>query len=134
MSRFNGWTSETALDLKMKKQAATKPKGESANRITANIIRSVNMQPGCIAYRVNNVGVWDAEKGVHRRGNTEKGLPDIFACIRGRFVGIEVKAGKDRMSVEQKMRKAEIERAGGLYFEARSTDEFLKWFIELLKQ
>ena len=131
MSRFKGWTQEAALDLKMKKQAAKKPKGESANRITANILRVINSKPGCVAYRINNVGVWDAEKKIHRKGNTEKGLPDIVAVIAGRFAGIEVKAGKDKLSPDQLHRKFEIERAGGLYFEARSTDDFLKWFDNL---
>ncbi len=90
------------------------------------------MQIGCIAYRVNNVGIWDAAKGVYRAGNTAKGLPDIIAIIRGRFVGIEVKAGKDKLSEHQQHRKFEIERAGGIYFEARSTDDFLKFLTSIL--
>lgn len=135
MGRFDNWTSAAALDLKTARQAKqAKAKAETANAITRNILRAVNMQPGCVAYRVNNVGVWDEAKGIHRKGNTEKGLPDIFACIRGRFAGIEVKAGRDKMSIDQLHRKAEIERAGGLYFEARSTDDFLKWFVEILKK
>lgn len=108
-------------------------KPETANAITRNILRIINYQPGCIGYRINNVGVWDAAKQLHRGGNTEKGLPDIWACIRGQFVTIEVKAGKDRMSEDQKKRKFEIEKAGGVYFECRGTDDFLKWF-EILKQ
>jgi hypothetical protein len=136
MTRFKGWSAAAALDVKTKQreQAEKKKPKETANQITANIIRVVNMQPGCIAYRVNNVGVWDAAKGVHRKGNTEKGLPDITAIVRGQFVGIEVKAGKDKLSPDQLLRKFEIERAGGLYFEARATDEFLKFFVELLKK
>lgn len=109
-------------------------KKETANRITANIIRAVNMQPGCVAYRINNVGVWDEAKQIHRRGNTEKGLPDVIASIRGRFVAIEVKAGKDRLSEYQKRRAFEIEKAGGVYFECRSTDMFLTFLTEILKK
>lgn len=82
---------------------------------------------------INNVGIWDGAKKIHRKGNTEKGIPDIIAVIKGRFIGIEVKAGKDKLSEDQKRRKFEIERAGGLYFEARSTDDFLKWFFEIIK-
>ncbi len=111
------------------KKAATIPK-ETANGITAAIIRVVNMRPRCVAYRVNNVGVWDKARGVHRGGNTEKGLPDIWCCMDGQFVVIEVKAGKDRQSEEQKHRQFEIERAGGVYLIVRSKDEFLKWFAE----
>ncbi|MBK8225399.1 MAG: VRR-NUC domain-containing protein [Candidatus Obscuribacter sp.] len=109
-------------------------KKETANGITANIIRAVNMQPGCVAYRINNVGVWDESKQIHRRCNTEKGLPDVIASIRGRFVAIEVKAGKDRLSEDQKRRAFEIEKAGGVYFEARSTDSFLVFLTDILKK
>lgn len=103
---------------------------ETANRITANILRVINFTPKCVAYRVNNVGVWDAAKKIHRAGNTEKGLPDIWACVRGRFLVIEVKAGNDRLSEHQKARKQEIELSGGVYFEARSTDDFLAFWKE----
>ena len=116
--------------------AATQPKqavdarrnAETANQITRNILRVANLQVGCVAYRVNNVGVWDKEKQLHRKGNTEKGLPDVTMIYNGRYVGIEVKAGKDRLSDDQKKRKFEIERAGGIYFECRSTDDFLRFF------
>lgn len=122
-------------ELKPPKSGELKPskqKAETANQITKNVLRVINLQTGCIAYRVNNVGVWDEKKQVRRKGNTEKGLPDVWACIRGRFVVIEVKAGKDVLSDDQKKRRFEVERAKGVYFEARSTDEFLKWFEMLL--
>ena len=126
MSRgFEAW-------WKSAKAPAKKAQPETANQITRNILRVINMQFGCVAYRVNNVGVWDEAKQIHRGGNTEKGLPDIWACIRGKFVVIEVKAGKDKMSEHQEARRQEIERAKGVYFVARSTDEFFKWF-EILK-
>jgi len=108
-------------------------KPETANQITANIIRIINFQSRCAAYRLNNVGIWDEKKQIHRKGNTEKGLPDIMACIRGLCVWIEVKAGKDRQSEDQKKRQSEIERAGGFYFVARSTDDFIRTFNDLLK-
>lgn len=120
------------IDQAQKRRAA-KPR-ETANGITRNIIRLLNMKPGCVAYRINNVGVWDAAKGIHRSGNTEKGLPDIMAVINGRFAGIEVKAGRDKMSQEQCMRKFEIEKAGGLFFEARSTDDFIEWIDKIIEQ
>lgn len=132
MSRFKGWDAAAALDVKMRQQAR-QAKAETANQITRNILRAVNMQPGCIAYRVNNTGIWDEAKGIFRKANTEKGLPDIIGCLKGRSLWVEVKAGRDKMSIDQLHRKTEIERAGGLYCEARSTDGFLKWFIEILK-
>lgn len=123
------WTSEQLAAIQSgKKPPKQKAQPETANQITRNILRVINVQFGCVAYRINNVGVWDEAKQIHRAGNTEKGLPDIIACIRGEFVSIEVKAGKDKMSEHQEMRRQEIERAKGMYFVARSTDEFLKWF------
>lgn len=114
-------------------KAEVKQKPEKANKITTNIIRVINHQLGCVAYRVNNVGVWDEEKQIRRAGNTEKGLPDIWACLRGKFVVIEVKAGKDKLSEHQQKRKFEIERAGGVFIEANSTDSFLGWFSNWLE-
>lgn len=131
------WTSAEYKGMeaaRLDKKAAKRPKGETANRITANIIRAINMQPGCVAYRINNVGVWDEAKQVYRKGNTQKGIFDISAVIRGRAVWVEVKAGRDKMSHDQLIFKQEVERAGGLAFVAYSTDEFLKWFTEILKQ
>lgn len=133
MTRFKNWTPEAAYDATHRKPAKA-VKAETANRITANILRTVNAQPGGLAYRVNNTGIWDTEKGIFRKTNTEKGIPDIIGCLRGRSLWIEVKAGRDRLSDDQKMRKFEIERAGGLYFEARSTDSFLEWFKQILTQ
>lgn len=98
---------------------------ETANQITANVVRMINMQKNCVAYRINNVGIWDEAKRVHRKANTEKGLPDIIASIQGQFWGIEVKAGKDKQSEYQKHREFEINRSGGFYFVVRSTDEFI---------
>ena len=121
--KSNGWTLVTSRG---KTTVAAKP--ETANKITANIIRIINLKHKCVAYRINNVGVWDQAKGIHRAGNTEKGLPDIWACVRGRFFVIEVKAGKDKMSEHQEMRKFEIEKAGGTFIVARSTDQFIQDF------
>ncbi len=113
--------------------SAIKVKPETANGLTRNIIRVINLTQGAVAYRVNNVGVWDAAKGIHRAGNTERGLPDIWACYKGRFVTIEVKIGKDRMSIYQQHRQQEIENAGGVYFVARSTDDFLLFWDAIKK-
>ncbi len=121
------------MRLKLKDMAANHSalKKETANQITRNVLRIANFKNRCVAYRINNVGVWDEKKGMHRKGNTEKGLPDIVMIYEGRYIGIEVKAGSDRLSEDQKKRKFEIERAGGVYFECRSTDDFIRFFDSL---
>ena len=127
------WTLEAVQQIKDgKKPGSSKAiPTETANGMTKNIIRAVNMRPGCVAYRINNVGIWDEKKQIHRRANTEKGLPDIWGCVHGRLLTIEVKAGEDTIDDEQVYRKSEIERAGGLHFFARSTDAALAWFNEV---
>lgn len=130
MSRgFEAWTQASAYE----KTKAKPPKKETANRMTANIIRAICMQPGCVAYRINNIGVWDKAKGIYRKSHTQPGIFDISAVVRGRALWVEVKAGRDKMSREQMIFKQEVERAGGIAFVAYSTDEFLNWFTELLK-
>jgi len=49
-------------------------------------------------------------------------------------IKVEVKAGKDRMSDFQKMRKQEIQIAGGIYFECKSTDGFLAFWQNLKEE
>ena len=132
IAEYGGAEMKPAKAKKAKAKKAVMP-GETANKITANIIRIINSAPNCVAYRINNVGVWDAAKGIHRAGNTEKGLPDVWACIRGKFVTIEVKAGRDKMSEHQDKRRFEIERAGGIFLVANSTDGFVKDFQSITK-
>ena len=103
-------------------------KAETANSITRNVIRVVNMTPGAVAYRINNAAVYDEKAKAYRKGNIEKGLPDVIAIYKGRFIGIEVKANKDRMSVWQLHRREEIVQADGLFFVATSTDSFLEFW------
>lgn len=111
-----------------------KPKPETANAITANIIRVINMTPKAVAYRINNVGIWDAAKGIYRAGNTQKGLPDIIAIYKGQSVYIEVKAGSDKQSDFQKVVEQETTNAGGIYIIIRSTDEFLYFWKQIDKR
>ena len=133
MANFKGWTSEAALEIKTKKQAATVKK-ETANAITANLIRAINMQPKCVAYRINNVGVWDAAKQIHRRGNTQKGIFDVSACIRGRVAWFEIKAGRDKPSQDQLIFQQEVRSAGGIAEFVYSTDEGLTLLTKLISE
>ena len=46
--------------------------------------------------------------------NTRSGVPDILACIRGRFVAIEVKAQTGRASELQLYNRRKIREAEGI--------------------
>ena len=108
-----------------------KPKQSPANKLSEQIKTLLELQ-GHPCYRVNVVGVWDNERKVYRKGNSTLGLPDLFTIIKGRFVGIEVKIGKDAQSEHQKIRQQEIEAAGGLYFIAKTFDQIYNDLKEYL--
>ena len=59
---------------------------------------------------------------------TSVGVPDILACVKGYFVGIEVKTDKGVLSELQKYQGREIQKSGGLWFVVRPSnfDEFKK--------
>lgn len=114
------------------KTKTTKPKGETANSITANVIRAINMQPKCVAYRINNVGIYDEKKKIHRRANTQKGIFDVSAIINGRAAWFEIKAGYDKPSRDQLIFQQEVISAGGIAEFVKSTDDFLKLFSKIL--
>ena len=42
------------------------------------------------------------------------GVPDLLMCINGRFVGIEIKVGKNKPTPLQKVSIVKINQAGGI--------------------
>ncbi|RKY10339.1 MAG: VRR-NUC domain-containing protein [Planctomycetota bacterium] len=50
----------------------------------------------------------------------ERGVPDILCCYRGRFVGLEVKTAKGRISGPQRVQNERIAAAGGRAVVVRS--------------
>lgn len=46
--------------------------------------------------------------------NTKSGIPDILACVSGRWVAIEVKAARGRASELQLYNRRKIREAGGI--------------------
>ena len=52
----------------------------------------------------------------------KKGCPDICGVMNGKFIGIEVKIGKNKLSPFQKQAQEDIERSGGIYVTAYSLD------------
>ncbi len=52
-----------------------------------------------------------------------KGVLDLHACIKGRFVTIDAKIGKDRLKPDQVKYATAVEQKGGLAFAAWSVDD-----------
>lgn len=67
-------------------------------------------------------------------GFQRAGIPDIIACVNGRFVGIEVKSEKGRPSELQKLELKKIQEANGIGLLVYPADfaEFKKKMKKLL--
>jgi len=91
---------------------------------------------GIWARKINSVGVYDAKKKVYRASNSrfnQRGMPDIIGIMDdGRFLGIEVKSERGRLSADQKIVIRDLQERQGIVFVSRSvsqTFETLKPFI-----
>ena len=62
------------------------------------------------------------------------GIPDIICCIKGHFVGIEVKQANGRQSAEQKVCEKNIRAAGGEYWLVFSIEDFVDKFNEFARR
>ncbi|MCW2763374.1 MAG: hypothetical protein JWR85_3575 [Marmoricola sp.] len=68
----------------------------------------------------NNTGALKNEGRMIRYGLP--GSADILACVNGRMIGIEAKVGRDAWRPKQQAFAEALNRAGGTYILARSTD------------
>ncbi len=57
---------------------------------------------------------------------SQVGVPDILACYKGRFIGIEVKNEKGKTSPLQDINLQQIKDAGGISFVARNVEDVAK--------
>lgn len=62
---------------------------------------------------LDHIGAYHVK--IHGSAFMPAGTPDILACVKGVFVGIEVKKPKGgRVSELQKLKLTQIEKAGGI--------------------
>ena len=67
-------------------------------------------------------------------GRSGKGAPDLYVCIKGRFVVFELKVGDNDMQDAQIIHKRRIERSGGLHFSPYTLEEFIRIVERLLNE
>lgn len=100
--------------------------GKPASDLTKAVMKKLN-KAGIFAWTQNNTPIFDPKLnhgyGAYRSHGSLKGVPDIICILAGQFVGIEIKAGKDRLSADQLLFKKRCERSGGKYIVARSVDD-----------
>lgn len=59
-------------------------------------------------------GIWYVKYFANR--NTLAGVPDLLCCVNGRFVALEIKAEKGRVSKLQQYQIEQIQNANGIAF------------------
>lgn len=67
---------------------------------------------------------------------TQKGIPDVLACVNGYFVGIELKAQNGKPSELQKHHIKKIREAGGFAFILYPSgfDKFKRFIYDLKRE
>ena len=60
---------------------------------------------------------------VHGAGMSSNGIPDLIGCYRGRFVGLEIKAGRRPATPLQLHRMCQIRESGGVAEVVRSVED-----------
>lgn len=67
-------------------------------------------------------------------GRSGKGKPDIIACIKGKFVAMELKVGANDMQADQVIHKRRIEKSGGLHYTPYTIDDVIKIVEDLTNE
>ena len=89
-----------------------------------------------MAWRNNNTGIFNPNTGKYHF-NGLKGVSDILGVLEGgRFLAIEVKSARGRISEDQTKFIEDINENGGLAFVAKSLDDVvvnMKGYIDAIK-
>lgn len=100
-------------------------KGHYSNRINTQGQARVNKIP---KFNISSGKIEYLEKSWRTTSTTRKGTADIDAIIHSKPVKIEVKIGRDKMSEHQIAEKQRVEAAGGIYYVAKTMEEFYAWY------
>jgi len=100
-------------------------------KIESAILDWLNLIDGCFAIKINTMGVFDPKRKVWRKNTNphiHNGTSDILACYRSRFCAIEVKAGSNKPSENQRIFLERIKKNGGVSFCTNSLEHCKKTF------
>lgn len=106
----------------------------TANALTQHTLRVLALN-GYFAWRNNNGAVYGPTKKVFRQNSTMKGIPDILGYRKsdGKFICCEIKAGKDKLSIEQVRFLEDVQGCNGFAFVIRSINDIENIFKPITK-
>ena len=79
---------------------------------------------------LESMGAWFIKYWAGPKGFTKEGIPDILACINGKFYGMELKGDGGKPTLLQIINLRKIRAAGGIGVLLYPDD--LKYFIEFI--
>ncbi len=100
--------------------------------LETRILDWLNSIEECFAFKINNVGIYDAKRKIWRKNNNphiHNGISDILFCYRGCFGCIEVKAGYNKPSKSQSQFLKRILNNGGVSWWTNDFDDCKQKFI-----
>jgi len=99
-------------------------------KLNGGIARRVNTQGTYVEAQYNERGVQVKGTGAYRKSGMKRGFEDVSCIIppHGKYLAVEIKIERDKLSPEQIERKAEVERVGGIYYEAKDINSFITFY------
>jgi len=109
---------------------ATTPEG----KVKKSILQWLSYQKNCEVFPIATTGIWDAKKKLFRSTHTRRGTPDILVCWHGKFIAIEVKGPKGRLTETQALVLQSIRENGkGIAIVANCIEDVAKAFVMALQ-
>ena len=100
--------------LRRATSATPKPK-LSERELLRQVTDFLTVLPQCFAVSVNAMAAFAEHKGKRRRiQSVPPGTADVLCCIRGRWVSIECKAGRNKATAAQDAHQRAVQKAGGI--------------------
>jgi hypothetical protein len=105
----------------------TKFEDKTTNGLTTCVLRWLQLNEHYCS-RIQSQGQYNQTLGRFIKSTVRRGIGDIMAVIAGRTIMIEIKTGRDKLSLDQIKTRQEVENSGGVYLEVRDFATFLKWY------
>lgn len=113
---MKGWTAADLDKLKVVKSGEVKLPKVSTNALTQQALKVLTMK-GYNVWRQPSHSCYDPKKKVFRANGIKRGISDIigfkFTDGSAKFIAVEIKNGKDKVSLEQQQFIDDVIKAGG---------------------
>jgi hypothetical protein len=108
-------------------------KGELSEKQIENQVLTWLKFKNIFAFKVKSVGTFDPKLQKFRKPSPwyKRGCPDVVCIHRGKFIGLEIKTKKGRVSPHQELFHKEAKEAGAEIFIVRDVEQLRPIFLML---